>query len=75
MLLLHCGLETPQGHMKPSATVDFGWFVAFELKKFSVLKLFEIVILWVYYTIPFSFSLFKALLRHHLSSFKISLFG
>ena len=25
---------------------------------FSVLKLFEIVILWVYYTIPFGFSLF-----------------
>ena len=26
--------------------------------KFSVIKLFEIVILWVYYTIPFGFSLF-----------------
>ena len=26
--------------------------------KFSVLKLIEIVILWVYYTIPFGFSLF-----------------
>ena len=27
------------------------------VSKFSVLKLFEIVILWVYYTIPFGFSL------------------
>ena len=27
--------------------------------KFSVLKLIEIVILWVYYTIPFGFSLFR----------------
>ena len=26
---------------------------------FSVLKLIEIVILWVYYTIPFGFSLFR----------------
>ena len=30
--------------------------------KFSVLKLIEIVILWVYYTIPFGFSLFRHLL-------------
>ena len=27
--------------------------------KFSVSKLIEIVILWVYYTIPFGFSLFR----------------
>ena len=27
--------------------------------KFSVLKLMEIVILWVYYTIPFGFSFFR----------------
>ena len=27
--------------------------------KFSVWKLIEIVVLWVYYTIPFGFSLFK----------------
>ena len=43
---------------RPSSTVDFGWFVAFESIKFSMIKLFEIVILWVYYTIPFGFSLF-----------------
>ena len=29
------------------------------VSKFSVLKLIEIVILWVYYTIPFGFSLFR----------------
>ena len=29
------------------------------VSKFSVLKLIEIVILWVYYTIPFDFSLFR----------------
>ena len=27
--------------------------------KFAVLKLIEIVILWVYYTIPFGFSFFR----------------
>ena len=43
----------------PSCTVDFGWFVAFgEHQNFPCLKLIEIVILWVYYTIPFGFSLF-----------------
>ena len=43
----------------PSSTVNFGWFVAFgEHQNFPRLKLIEIVILWVYYTIPFGFSLF-----------------
>ena len=37
--------------------------------KFSVLKLTEIVILWVYYTIPIGFSLFLALFEHHFSTF------
>ena len=37
--------------------------------KFSVLKLAEIVILWVYYTMPFGFTLFLALFRHHFSTF------
>ena len=40
--------------------------------KFSVLKLTEIVILLVYYTIPFGFSLFLALFGHHFSN---TLFG
>ena len=44
---------------KPSSTVDFGSFVAFgEQQNFLNLKLIEIVILWVYHTIPFGFNLF-----------------
>ena len=39
----------------------------YRASKFSVLKLIEIVILWVYYTIPFGFSLFLALLGHQFS--------
>ena len=35
--------------------------------KFSVLKLIEIVILWVYYTIPFCFSLLLALSGNHFN--------
>ena len=46
---------------------------------FSVLKLIEIVILWVYYTIPFGFSLFRHFGYHiftfqihiHISTFKL----
>ena len=50
---------SPRGHMWPSSTVDIGWFEAFgEHKKFPCFKLIEIVILWVYYTMPFDFSLF-----------------
>ena len=33
-------------------------WIVLSFSKFSVIKLFEIVILWVYYTIPFGFSLF-----------------
>ena len=41
------------------AKFDFGLFKAFgEHQNFKCLKLIEIV-LWVYYTIPFGFSLFK----------------
>ena len=50
---------SPRGHIYPSSTVDYGWLVAFEKhQNFPCLKLIEIVILWVYYTIPFGFSLF-----------------
>ena len=35
--------------------------------KFSVLKLLKIVILWVYYTIPFGFSLVLALLGNRFN--------
>ena len=35
----------------------------------STIKLTEIVILWVYYTIPFRFSLILALLGYHFSTF------
>ena len=53
--------------MYPSSTVDFDWFVAFgEHQHFPCLKLIEIVVLWVYYTIPFDFSLF----RHFFVIFK-----
>ena len=45
--------------MLPSSTVDLGWFVAFgEHQNVPCLKLIKIVILLVYYTIPFGFSLF-----------------
>ena len=53
------GPRSPLGHMKPSSTVDFGWYVAFgEHQNFPCFKLIEIVILWVYYTIPFCFVLY-----------------
>ena len=39
--------------------------------KLSVLNLIEIVISWVYYTIPFGFSLFLALSRPRFSTFKL----
>ena len=52
------GPVSPRGHMKPSSTVDFDWFVVFESIKIFRMKLTEIVILWVYYTVPFGFSLF-----------------
>ena len=42
--------------------------------KFPVSKLIEILILWVYYTIPFGFSLFLALLRHHFPTFETNPF-
>ena len=38
--------------------------------KLSELKLFQIVILWVYYTIPFGFSLFLVRLGHLFSIFE-----
>ena len=51
--------ESPRAHMLPSSTVDFGWFVAFgEHQNFPCLKLIEIVILLVHYTIPFGVSFF-----------------
>ena len=49
------GPESPWGHMESSSTVDFGWLVAF----WEHHHLTEIVILWVYYIIPFGFSLFR----------------
>ena len=65
------GPVSPQGHMKPSSTVDLGWIVAFW--EHSVLKLIEIVILCVYYTIPFGFSLFWHFLTT-IFNFKTTLF-
>ena len=35
------GPESPRGHMYPSSTVDFGWFVAFES-----IKIFGVEIDW-----------------------------
>ena len=53
------GPRSPRGHMKPSSTVDFGRFIAFWEHQNFLLKLIEIVILCVYYTIPFGFSFFR----------------
>ena len=51
--------ESPGGAMSPSSTVDVGWFVAFwNHQNFQCLKLIEIVILWVHYTVPLGFSMF-----------------
>ena len=50
------GPVSPRGHTQPSSTVDFGWFVAFREHQIF-LKFIEIVILWVYYTIPVGFTL------------------
>ena len=62
---------SPRVHMKPSSTFDFGRFVAFEEHQFFLfLTSIEIVILVVYYTIPFDFSLFRekeSLFRHFWS--------
>ena len=46
----------------------------FEIIEIFVSKLIEIVILWVYYTIPFGFSLFLALLGRHFPSFETTPF-
>ena len=43
--------------------------------KFSVLKLTEIEIFWIYYTIPFGFCLILVLLGHNFSTFETTLFG
>ena len=47
-----------------STSVD-SW--SLRASKFSVLKLIEIVILWVYYTIPFGFSFVLALSGNHFN--------
>ena len=60
-----CSMETNRIRWRSSSVssisylVDFGWFVAFvEHQNFPCSKLIEGIILWVYYTIPFGFSLF-----------------
>ena len=51
--------ESPRAHVVKSG-VNFGWFVAFwEHQNFPCKNSMEIVILWVYYTILFGFSLFR----------------
>ena len=66
------GPVSTRGHMSPSSTVDFGWFVAFgEHQNFPCLRLIEIVILWVYCTIPFGFNLFWHLLVITFQLFKL----
>ena len=47
--------ESPRAHVA-SSTVDF--CSVLRASKFAVLKLIEIVILWVNYTIPFGFNFF-----------------
>ena len=61
-----------RGHLYPSSMGDFGGFVAFgEHKIFRVLKFIDIVILWVYYTIPFGLTLFFSLfgITSHLCNY------
>ena len=43
--------------------------------KFAVLKLIEIVILWVYYTIPFGFGFFRHFWDIFFSTFSTTFFG
>ena len=45
------------------------------LRAIKLLKLTEIEILWVYYTIPFGLSLIGHFFWHHFSTFCITLFG
>ena len=52
------GPVSPRRHMEPSSTVDFGWFVIFWEHQIIRVKLIEIVILWVYYTIPLASACF-----------------
>ena len=47
-----CAIEEPVKHTSLIAVVT-------SVTLFSVLKLIEIVILWVYYNIPFDFTLFR----------------
>ena len=42
---------------------------------FPCSKLIEIVILWVYYTIPFGCTVFFGTFRHHFSHFLTTVFG
>ena len=64
--------KSPRGHIYPSSTVDFGWFVAFEEHKiFRVLNFIETVILWIYYTIPFGFYIVLALFGITFHLFKL----
>ena len=50
-------------------------FSIFRASKFSVLKFVEIVILWVYYNIPFGFGLFRQFWGITFQTFKTTLFG
>ena len=58
--LLNCRLHIVQSNIVSTINIIDIYVTLFSSfhKLFSVLKLTEIVILWVYYTIPFGFSLF-----------------
>ena len=53
------GPESPWGHMQPSSTVDFSWFVVFrEHQLFPCWNLLKLSFFWGLFTILFGFSLF-----------------
>ena len=65
------GPVSPRGHIQPSSTVDFGWFVAFES-----IKIFRVKIVWNCNFVgllhhPFWRQLVSARLGHLFSTFEI----
>ena len=51
------GPRSTRGHINPSSMVFFGWLVAFESIKIFRVKINWNVTVWIYYTIPFGFTL------------------
>ena len=74
------GSRSPRGHLKPSSTVDFGWFVAFESIKIFRVKIdcncnFVGLLHVIHVHHPIWLKLDLTLLGHHFSTVWITLFG